>query len=192
VRLVIKDRLLLELLVTWLSPAAPAPRALPILDIQNARAWSPGPKPCAKAAPVRAAKAGAARGALTGCCRVRRGLSPGDGCPLADAGGGDAGGGPVGDAGGEPGGDARSPLKVRLKLSHAAVGRYASSCAVHRTPRLKRLYGAAADVPCAVCEMPCTPVVLGRRLPRRAHRAQPACCALGMPGVHMPGCGRGR
>ena len=110
--------------MTWLSPAAPAPRALPILDIQNARAWSPGPKPCAKAAPVRAAKAGAARGALTGCCRVRRGLSPGDGCPLADA-----SGGPVGDVGGEPGGDARSPLQVRLKPSHAAAG-----CTFHCAP----------------------------------------------------------
>jgi hypothetical protein len=141
VRLVIKDRLLLELLVTWLSPAAPAPRALPILDIQNARPWSPGPKPCAKAATARAAKAGAAEagaraasGALPGCCRVRRGLPPGDACPLAGGGGGDAGGEPGGEAGGEPGGDARSPLQVRLQPSLAAAGRCACSCAGRRAP----------------------------------------------------------
>ncbi|KAK9840584.1 hypothetical protein WJX81_003072 [Elliptochloris bilobata] len=64
VRMVIKDRLLLELLVTWLSPAAPPACVLPcpVIAIENARPWSPRPKtaPDPKGKPSPAGQAAAA------------------------------------------------------------------------------------------------------------------------------------
>lgn len=111
VRLVIKDRLLLELLVTWLSPAAaPAETVLPcpVIAIENARPWSPRPNRKAVAA-CKTEKAAPGGKLVTvtplapGCCRVKLGLPPGE-CGLADVEG-------AGD-GAEAKGGTRTPLQV--------------------------------------------------------------------------------
>ena len=82
--MVIKDRLLLELLVTWLSPAVPAACALPcpVIAIESARPWSPRPEK-AGADAARGLNPAAAVVKAPGCCRVKLGLPPGD-CGVAD------------------------------------------------------------------------------------------------------------
>lgn len=79
VRMVIKDHLLLELLVTWLSPAAAPACALPcpVIAIENARPWNPR-SGLAGADAARGPTPATAVIKAPGCCRIKLGLPPGD------------------------------------------------------------------------------------------------------------------
>ena len=77
--MVIKDRLLLELLVTWLSPAAPPACALPcpVIAIENARPWNPRSEKAGGDA-ARCLTPATAVIKAPECCRIKLGLPPGD------------------------------------------------------------------------------------------------------------------